>query len=305
MARCVRRAFLCGQDAYSGRSFEHRREWVRERLRALSDVFAIDVCAYAIMSNHLHVVLHVDQQRAAKWSDAELTRRYGKLYPMAKADYELLPRDKQRALREEWRGRLCNLSWFMRALNERIARLANQEDGVSGRFWEGRFKSQALVDEQGLITCMAYVDLNPVRAGLADTLEGSDFTSIQQRLQHLARKRRQRRKTTAPSALAPLAEQEAEGQSETAVPVTLDGYVELLEWTGRGIAKGKRGKLSGPPPKFLVDHGLSPERWAAALADQRIGAVAFLGRAETIEALAHKRNKGWLRGLGLARSCAV
>ena len=137
MARCVRRAFLCGQDAYSGRSFEHRREWVRERLRALSDVFAIDVCAYAIMSNHLHVVLHVDQQRAATWSDAELTRRYGKLYPMAKADYELLPRDKQRALREEWRGRLCNLSWFMRALNERIARLANQEDGVSGRFLGG------------------------------------------------------------------------------------------------------------------------------------------------------------------------
>ncbi len=77
---------------------------------------------------------------------------------------------------------LKNLSWFMRTLNEYIARLANAEDGVKGRFWEGRFKSQALLDEQALLAAMAYVDLNPVRAGIADTPENSDYTSIQERL---------------------------------------------------------------------------------------------------------------------------
>ncbi|WP_133511163.1 hypothetical protein [Candidatus Thiosymbion oneisti] len=83
---------------------------------------------------------------------------------------------------EVYRARLHDLSWFMRTLNEHIARRANAEDGVKGRFWEGRFKSQALLDEKALPAAMAYVDLNPVRAGLAETPEASDYTSIQERI---------------------------------------------------------------------------------------------------------------------------
>ena len=301
IARCVRRAFLCGRDSYSGRNFEHRRDWVRERLRFLSGVFAIDVCAYAVMSNHLHLVLHVDEERAGRWIDADVVERYGKLHPAAKADYDLLPPPKQRARRETWRARLCSLSWMMRALNEFIARRANKEDDVSGRFWEGRFKSQALLDEQGLLTCMAYVDLNPVRAGVAKTLEESDFTSIQERLQDLARKRRNHRRQTAPDALAPFATQLTDSCTKLELAPTLEAYVELLEWTGRAVAKGKRGKIVGPAPKLLDDHGVSAERWVEALAEHRVGAVAFLGNEENVRVLAERRGSRWLRGLGLAR----
>ena len=115
IARCVRRAYLCGKDAYSGRNFEHRRDWVRERLRFLAGVFAIDVCAYAVLSNHLHIVLHVDSARAAAWSEREVVKRYTTLHPMVKGDYQALPPSKQRIQREVWRERLYDLSWMMRA----------------------------------------------------------------------------------------------------------------------------------------------------------------------------------------------
>jgi len=70
----------------------------------------------------------------------------------------------------------------MQLLNQYIARQANIEDKVTGCFWESRFKSQALLDERALLTCMAYVDLNPIRAAMAKTPENSDYTSIQERI---------------------------------------------------------------------------------------------------------------------------
>ena len=83
---------------------------------------------------------------------------------------------------EVYRNRLMNISWFMRLLNQSIATQSNQEDNCTGHFWEGQFKSQATLDEVALAACMAYVDLNPVRANIAKTLESSMFTSIKQRV---------------------------------------------------------------------------------------------------------------------------
>ncbi|QAU24532.1 hypothetical protein EO087_11495 [Dyella sp. M7H15-1] len=65
VSRCVRRAFLCGEDAYSGRSYEHRKAWVEERWMALAECFAVGLYAYAVMSNHVHVVLHMLTRRSS------------------------------------------------------------------------------------------------------------------------------------------------------------------------------------------------------------------------------------------------
>ncbi len=188
--RCVRRAFLCGEDRHTGRSYEHRKQWIVDKIKELSSLFAIDVCAYAIMSTHYHAVLHVDEKRSLEWDDEEVVERWKRLFRgvllvdrymsgQCGSDAEA---EKAREVIRQWRERLSDISWYMRCLNEHIAREANKEDCCKGRFWEGRFKSQALLDEKALLACMAYVDLNPIRAGLSETLEGSDYTSIQERI---------------------------------------------------------------------------------------------------------------------------
>jgi hypothetical protein len=91
-------------------------------------------------------------------------------------------RDALGQLVSTWRERLSGISWFMRCLNEFVVRKAKQEDRCSGRLREERFKSQALLDEKALAACLAYVDLNPVRAKMAQTPESSEYTSIAERI---------------------------------------------------------------------------------------------------------------------------
>ncbi|MDC8856119.1 transposase, partial [Shewanella algae] len=152
ISRCVRRAFLCGVDDYSGKSYEHRRDWVESRLLELAAVFAIDLCAYAVMSNHLHLVLRVDLKTATEWTLEQVLQHWHLLYSGTLLSQRFLRGETLSDIEyltlqqttEVYRQRLMDISWFMRALNEPIARQANREDGCSGRFWEGRFKSQAL-----------------------------------------------------------------------------------------------------------------------------------------------------------------
>lgn len=82
VSRCLRRAFLCVVDSHTGKSYEHRRQWIVDRLKQLTVVFAIDICAYAVMSNHYHVILHVDTQCAAEWNEQEVIARWERLFSL-------------------------------------------------------------------------------------------------------------------------------------------------------------------------------------------------------------------------------
>jgi hypothetical protein len=190
VSRCVRRAFLCGVDTVTGKSYEHRRQWIVDRIKQLTDIFAIDCASYSVMSNHYHVIPHVDTERADAWSEQEVIDRWVHLFSLpvivqrylAKEPITQAERDTVSELLFKWRTRLHDISWFMRCINEPIARQANKEDGCTGRYWEGRYKSQALLDEKALAACLAYVDLNPVRAGMTQTPEQSEYTSIKARI---------------------------------------------------------------------------------------------------------------------------
>lgn len=261
VTRCVRRAFLCGEDKVSGQSYEHRRAWVEDKLLALTQVFAIDVCAYAVMSNHSHVVLFVDEAQATSWTMEEVLTRWHQLFKgtLLTQQYlrgEALIEPLQKIVLETsevYRKRLMDISWFMRIINETIAKQANKEDNCTGRFWEGRFKSQALLDEAALAACMAYVDLNPVRAKVAPTPERSDFTSIQQRIK--AAVNGEQPKTLLSFVGNPKL------NMPTGLPFELSDYIELVDLTGRCIREDKRGYIESDQPAILSRLNISAENW--------------------------------------------
>jgi REP element-mobilizing transposase RayT len=310
VARCVRRAWLWGYDAYAGKDYSHRKQWVMKRLHFLSKVFAIDLCAYAIMSNHYHLVLRVDRKRGTRLTQVEVVQRWTALYkePLAVQRWrEGTAGAAERALAEQlierWRKRLIDISWYMRSLNEYLARRANAEDECTGRFWEGRFKSQALLDEAGLLTAMAYVDLNPVRAGVAATPEESEFTSIYARVQQHTSYLRARRavsehtkrrgRLNAPPLLA-FRDQGTEQQPN--LPMRFEDYLQLVDWTGR-VAHSDKSAINSHLPAILTRLQIDPDAWRATM---RVGGNPFgraLGRMDRLRAHARRLGQAWIRGL--------
>jgi len=309
VSRCVRRAYLCGLDHHSGRDFEHRRGWIVERLEQLAAVFAIDVAAYAVMSNHFHVVLRVDAERALRWDRAEVLRRWTNLFtgPELVQRYRTHPEGlcaAELARVDIWvttyRERLMDLSWFMRMLNESIARQANAEDGVTGRFWEGRFKSQALLDEQAVLTAMAYVDLNPIRAKLAETPETSDYTSVAERIAGLRKK--PEGAEGGPEDRAPLMPFDATGRMATAIPFAFDDYLELVDATGRVIREDKRGFIPGKTPRLLERLAIDPDQFIATAGRMLRQFGSAIGTPTHITGLCVARQTRYLRGMRTARA---
>ncbi len=235
--------------------------------------------------------------------------------------------DKAREVIGQWRERLSDISWYMRCLNEHIARQANQEDGCKGRFWEGRFKSQALLEEKALLACMAYVDLNPIRAGLSETLGESDYTSIRERIQAYVQNREDRSEavetpslipesTSAVSTASDMKQENGESvvpaaplveftgtaeETESGLPFHFSDYLELVDWTGRAIREDKRGFIPADVPPILTRLGVEAESWIETVRHFRHHFYGYVGPADVMAQCSQALGRRWLRGVGSCR----
>ena len=276
ISRVVRKTFLCGFDKSTQQDYEHRRQWMLDRLAEVDSVFCIDVCSYAILSNHYHLVLYINKKQVDSLTDLEVIERWRKIYigpdiiqrfvdgeDLSKEHYGLIAE-----IVDKWRRRLEDISWFMRCLNEHVARKANIEDDCTGHFWEGRFKSQALLAAQALLTCMTYVELNPIRAKMADTPETSEYTSIKQRIDDHLKADLELNKDAK--------EQEPKGLSlkkfllegdylKDQIPYHYLEYLDLVDWSGRAIRADKRGAIDEQLPPILTRLGIDAEHWCKAM----------------------------------------
>jgi len=288
-ARCVRRAFLCGVDHYSGRSYEHRRDWIEQRILVLTSIFSIDVAAYAVMSNHYHIVLRLAPDEAKGWSDEEVLRRWCSLFkgPLLVRSYlageTLAPAEAHTVadMAAIYRQRLKSLSWFMKCLNEPIARKANAEDRCTGHFWEARFHSEALKTDEAVIQAMAYVDLNPIQAGIAKTPEASNYTSfrlraqagsgsdpVRQGIHALFERGELQRRDIAEKPLMPFDAPQSRKTGDR-LPITKQDYFMLVDATARCIVPGKRGSMRPDLPPILERLGLPTADWIESMTSPR------------------------------------
>jgi REP element-mobilizing transposase RayT len=322
ISRCVRRAFLCGEGA------EHRKQWIENRLRELSEIFAIGVCGYAVMDNHLHVVLQLNDRVAAEWADDEVARRWGRLFPPRGKDRQPLDvseswvaeRIKDKAWIASARERLNSLGWFMKCLKEPLSRLANHEDNCRGTFWEARFKSIAILDEEALLTTLAYVDLNPVAAGVAKTPEQSAHTSVKARVDHCReqgtleqvvdqpqdRTRHDAAQEDESFWLVPLQDRrETDGtRAGVSASMNLASYLRLLDWSSRLVRRGK-ARVTSDVKQILDRLGTGPGQWQERLekltAADRIFGVVFATKVKSINDFAESRG---VRKLSNLNGCA-
>ena len=310
--RCVRRARLCGFDPLTGRDFSHRKAWILDRLRFLGSIFAVDVCAFSVMDTHLHNIVRLRPDIASAWSDYEVATRWVTLSPKKK-----IPLDLQIAALADCpqriavlRRRLSNLSWFMRQLNEFIARTANKEDNVKGHFWEARFKCKALLDDASIVAGMVYVDLNLIHAGQAATPEESDFTSIQERIRNWQKQKTAQNSASQSAAsdspsltsadwLCPI---QSTPQRRGILQISEDDYLNLVDRTGRILRSDKPGAIDPNLAPILLRIGANPQAWPDTVSHFESKFRLAAGSLSSLRAFAQRLGKRWFTGVGSART---
>ena len=261
------------------------------------------------------------------WSDDDVARRWLRLFPKRRekdgspaepteAEIGMIVNDKK--MLTERRQRLSDVSWWMRCTAENIARRSNAEDRVTGHFWEGRYRAQLLLDEASLLACAAYVDLNPIRAAMAETPETSDYTGAKQRIDDMSEaseqsrrkshdwersRRRQKSGWLSPieinerdDAIGPDIDTSNRRASRKGfLSISLTAYLELLDWTGREIRSDKRGSIPEHLAPILTRIGLDASGWCDVV--KTFGKIfkRAAGTAESLSQEAKRRGQGYLQ----------
>ncbi len=294
ISRCVRRAFLCGEDPETGTNYDYRRQWIENRILELANYFAIEVFSYAVMHNHYHLVIYSDPKTPDSWTDLEVADRWLKVFPgrynnpkfKQQREYRLQAIVSDPELLTTYRERLGSISWLMRRINEPIAKTSNAEDFCKGHFWESRFKSQALLDEGAALTCMAYVDLNPIRAGMTKSLPDSHHTSIKKRLKGLSEEELD-------CAIKSLA---GKVKNRTMV-LKLKDYIELVEWTGQAIIYPDKSRLPNYLSHTFEHLNLNQENWLSQVQSYGRHYYGFVGNLDRLAEKLQGLNQKWVKGI--------
>jgi len=342
-SRCVRRAFLFGPDSHDQRDYSHRKELLLARLRLLASVFLIEVCAYALMDNHYHLILRTRPDLIVLLSNKEIAARWLLLCPIKDLNGNPVPPTEEsiNALAEntdriaELRKRLVSISWFMAETNEYLARIANKEDHVTGRFWEGRFKCKVLLDEAAIVAGMVYVDLNLIRSGLAASPEESRFTSIHDRLRAWQKEPSNQTEEinaqdehseslgivhvpvnpNGKEASLPLLSKidsvhvdsdwlcpiQSTPDRQGILQITPEEYFDLVDKSGRMLRSGKRGVIDPRLSPILLRLGANSDRWHETITNFDSRFYLASGLLSNLRNFASQIGRHWLKGVTSAR----
>jgi REP element-mobilizing transposase RayT len=312
ISKTVRGACLLDQGP------EDRKQWIEDRLKGLSQVFAVEIAGFAVLDNHLHVLVRLCPEQVNAWSDEDVVRRWARVCPPRGANRQ--PLDISQAWIDEkladaefviqTRHRLADLGWFMKHLKEPLARRANREDGCEGAFWQGRYKSIAILDDEALLATCAYIDLNPVAAGISVTPETSSYTSVHSRVEHCRDQGRlddlQAARIGSVTAakvaagldadhwLCPLGDDRGRGATRVGVleGLSLGSYLQLVDWTSRLVREGK-ARVSEQVASILDRLGTNAEVWKVTLqkllSRSKALGVAFAFHRERLNEAAARR----------------
>jgi hypothetical protein len=323
-ARCVRRTFLCGIDPHTGIDYNHRRDWIRDFQQQLAALTGVEIGFHAELSNHIHLILKARPDIVETWSDQDVARRMLTLFRLVKskdgktiravtdAEVAMEITDPERVL--TLRKRLSSVSIFMQALCENIGRRANRQDQCTGRFWESRFRAKSITCDSALFVSGVYVDLNQIRAGEALTPEESVHTSVYERIE--GRKMRSSGKATG---LMPpdgwLCELTIDPASDASIgscpsdspwrasdkgllSISLDDYLELLDWTGRQVRSDKRGAIPGHLAPILDRLQINSSLWTELVTKFDSYFSHVVGQASQVVDRAKQAGRSYYRGRG-------
>ncbi|MFL2870678.1 MAG: transposase [Pirellulaceae bacterium] len=313
--RCVQQMFLLGMDYLTGNDYGHRKSWIITWLKSLADVFLVDVCAFSILDNHVHLILRNRPDQLEELSDQDVANRLARLYSGERrlielpeiADPDVVKKYlNNRRLIKKKRGDLTDISVFMKVWEEAISRRANKEMKKTGHFWQGRFSSQVLEDDAAILACCAYVDLNPFRAGIVHLPELSEFTSLRIRLQESISRLGENYASPVCEVgmpdvkwLAPIFKDENESstRSKSALNVSTSEYFQLLDEYSR---KPHRGKETGIDPKsksILERVGICPNMWLVGIKSFGKWFQRVVGKPESIRIHNEDQGRHWSRGI--------